>query len=106
MNHLIHMEKPIMRLLKSLEDQHEITEKEKSCLYPSVSQAGVPYGLAKIHKALEHGVPSFQPVLSAIGTPTYKLAKFCDQLLKPLKNDEYTIKDSLSFTKEVFEFNA
>ena len=100
------MEKPIIRLLKSLEDQNEISEKEKSGLYPSVSQPGVPYGLAKIHKALEHGVPSFQPVLSAIVTPTYKLAKFCDQLLKPLKSNEYTIKDSLSFAKEVLEFDA
>ena len=41
-----------------------------------------------------------------MGTPTYKLAKFCDQLLKPLTNNEYTIKDSFSFAKEVLEFDA
>ena len=38
-----------------------------------------------------------------MGTPTYKLAKFCDQLLKPLTNNEYTIKDSFLFAKEVLE---
>ena len=89
-------------LLKSLEDQGEISEKEKKDLYPP----GVLYGLAKIHKALEDEIPSFWPILSTIGTPTYKLAKFCDQLLKPLTNNEYTIKDSFSFAKEVLEFDA
>ena len=73
LNHLIHMEERIICLLKSLEDQGEISEKEKKDLYPSGSQLGVLYGLAKIHKALEDGIPSFRPILSAIGTPTYKL---------------------------------
>ena len=36
--------------------------------------------------------------------PTYKLAKFCDTLLKPITTNEYTIKDSLSFGKQVEEF--
>ena len=106
LNNLIHMEEQIIRLLKSLEDQGEISEKEKRDLYPSGSQLGVLYGLAKIHKALEDEIPSFQPILSAIGTSTYKLAKFCDQLLKPLTNSEYTVKDTFSFAKEVLEFDA
>ena len=41
-----------------------------------------------------------------MGTPTYKLAKFCDQLLKPLTNNECTIKESFLFAKEVLEFDA
>ena len=93
LNHLIHMEEQIIRLLKSLENQGEISEKEKNDLYPSCSKPGFLYGLAKIHKALEDGIPSFCPILSAIGTTTYKLTKFCDQLLKPLTKSEYTIKD-------------
>ena len=47
------MEERIIRLLKSLGDQREISEKEKNDLYPSSSKPGVLYGLAKIHKALE-----------------------------------------------------
>ena len=105
LNHLIHMEERIIRLLKSLESQGEISEKEKNYLYPSGSKPGVLYGLAKIHKALEDGTPSFRPILSAIGTPTYKLAKFCDQLLKPLTSNDYKIKDSFSFAKEVLDFD-
>ena len=70
----------------------------KNDLYPSGSKPGVLYGLAKIHKALEDGTPSFRPILSAIGTPTYNLAKFCDQLLKPLTKEV--------FAKEVLDFDA
>ena len=72
LNHLIHMGERIIRLLKSLEDQDEISEKQRNDLYSSAFKLGVLYGLAKIHQALEDGVPI------AIGTPTYNLAKFCD----------------------------
>ena len=106
LNHLIRMEERIIRLLKSLEDQSEIFEKERNDLYSSGSKPGVLYGLAKIHKALEDGIPSFHPIRSTIGTPTYNLAKFCDQLLKPRTSNHYTVKDSFSFAKEVLEFDA
>ena len=95
-----------MCLLKSLEDQGEVSEKERNDLYPSYSKPGVLYGLAKIHKTLEDGIPSFHPILSAIGTPTYNLAKFCDQLLKPLTNIDYLTKDSSSFVEQVLDFDT
>ena len=91
------MEERIIRLLQNLEDQGEISEKERNDLYPSDSKPGVVYGLAKIHKALKDGIPSFRPILPTIGTPIYNLVKFCDQLLKPLTSNDYTIKDSRSF---------
>ena len=49
-------------------------------IYPSgaTGVTGVLFGLAKVHKALENGIPLFHLILSA-GTPTYKLAKFCGQ---------------------------
>ena len=78
LNHLIHMEERIICLLKSLEDQGETSEKERNDLYPSGSQPEVLYELPKIHEALVDGIPSFQSILSAIVTPTYKLTKFCD----------------------------
>ena len=96
----------ISRLLKSLEDQGEISEKEKNDLYPSGSKPRVLYGLAKIHKTLKDRPPSFRPILSATGVSIYKLAQFCDQLLKPLTKNEYTVKDSFSFAKEVSEFDT
>ena len=100
------MEERIIRLLQNLEDQGEISEKERNDLYPSDSKPGVVYGLAKIHKALKDGISSFRPILPAIGTPIYNLVKFCDQLLKPLTSNDYTIKDSYCFAKEVLDFDA
>ena len=41
------------------------------------------YDLAKVHKIVTDGIPSFRLVLSAIDTPTYKLAKFLVPILEP-----------------------
>ena len=49
LNHLIHMEEWIIHLLKSLDDQGEISENERNDLYPSGSKPGILYGLVKIH---------------------------------------------------------
>ena len=67
----------------SLKFQRKISEKNYDNLYPS--------GIGKIHKALEDEIPTFSPILSATGTRTYKLAKFCDKLLKPIATNEYII---------------
>ena len=39
------------------------------------SKTGIMHGFGKIHETLEDGIPIIRPILSAIGTPTYKLAK-------------------------------
>ena len=49
---------------------------------------------------------SFCPILSAIATPTYELAKFLIPILKPLTENEYTVHDSFSFAREVSQFNS
>ena len=54
---------------------------------------------------MEDGIPTFRSILSEIGTPAYKLAKFCDKLLELIITNEYTIKDSFYFAKKVEEFD-
>ena len=103
--HLIHMEEWIIRLLKILEDQSKTSEQEKHDLYPSDYTAWILYWLAKIHKALEDDTPSFIPILPAIGTPSYNVAKFWTQLLIPLTTNDYTMKNFFSFAKKVLEFD-
>ena len=46
-------------------------------------------------------IPPFRPILSAIGTATYNLAKFFVPILKDFTVNEYTIRDSFSFCKEI-----
>ena len=58
------------------------------------------YGLPKIHK---ENCPA-RPILSAIGTYNYKLAKFIVPILQPLIVGQYTVKDSFSFVSEITPF--
>ena len=64
------------------------------------------YGLAKVHKIVTDNLPSFRTILSAIGTPTYKLAKFLVPILEPLTTNEYTIKDSFTLAEELQGFDS
>ena len=50
--------------------------------------------------------PKFQPILSAINTPGYNLAKFLIHKLEPLTHNEFTIKDSFSFAKEITTYDS
>ena len=42
-------------------------------------------------------IPPFWPILSAIGTATYNLPKFCVAILKEFTVNEYTVSDSCHF---------
>ena len=55
--------------------------------------------LPKVHK------PNFplRPIISAIGTHSYKLAKFLVPLLRPFSTNTFTINDTFSFVKELRE---
>ena len=48
-----------------------------------------------------NGFPKLRPILSAINTPTYKLAKFLVGIMEPLTTDEFTVKDTFSFAHEI-----
>ena len=100
------MENKIVQLLKRLKEKQEISDKVYNELYHTRSKPGILYGLCKIHKSIVDGVPPFRPILSAIGTPTYKLAKFFVPLLVPLTYNQYTIKDSFLFCEELKHFTT
>ena len=100
LNHLIHVENRVTDVLKNLRDKKEIWA------IPSDSRPEIIYGLAEVHKIVTDGLPSVRPILSAIGTPTYKLAKFLVPMLEPLATTEYTIKDSFTFTEELQSFDS
>ena len=74
LNYIINSEKRVTDLLKKL--KNAISEETYKKLSPVGSKPGTLYGSAKVHKPLKNGLPPFRPILSAIGTTTYKLAKF------------------------------
>ena len=50
-------------------------------------------------------IPQFRPILSAINTPVYKLAKYLVPILSLLTVNDCTVKDSFTFAKEVINFD-
>ena len=91
----------LIRFLRdTLQKQKIITDEVYRDLYPSGSTPGILYGLPKIHK---ENCPA-RPILSAIGTYNYKLAKFIVPILQPLTFGQYTVKDSFSFVSEITAF--
>ena len=65
------------------------------------SRPGILYGLCKVHKAITDVCPPFRPILSAIGTPSYKLAKFLVPKLSSITFNEFTVKDSFAFAEQI-----
>ena len=106
LNFIRNKEKRLREIIKPLYEKGCFTKSEYSKICPTGSKPGILYGQAKVHKPVQDNFPSFRPILSAIGRPTYDLAKFLVPILKPLTENEYTVHDSFSFASEVSKFNA
>ena len=63
------------------------------------SKPGILYGLCKVKKTITDVCPPFRSVLSAIETPSYKLAKFLVPKLSSITFNEFTVKDSFAFAE-------
>ena len=100
-NYITNLEKRITSDLKLLKDEEIIDKATYKNIKPVGSRPGVLYGLGKVHKETKNGLPPFHPILPAIGTPTYKLAKFLLPFLTPLTQNEYTVTDSFHFAEEI-----
>ena len=82
-----------------------IDKKTYDKLCPVDSHFDILYGLAKVHKQLINNFPPFKPILSAIGTPTYNIAEFLVPFLKPLTTNDYTLKDTFEFSRNILNQN-
>ena len=100
-NYITNLEKRITSDLKLLKDKEIIDKATYKNIKPVGSRPGVLYGLGKVYKEAKNGLPPFRPILSAIGTPTYKLAKYLLPFLTPLTQNEYTVTDSFHFAEEI-----
>ena len=87
--------------LKQLKDEEIIDKTTFKNIKPCRSRSGVAYKLGKVHKETKNGLPPFRPILSAIGMPTYKLAKILLHFLKLLTQNKYIVRDSFHFAEEI-----
>ena len=92
---ILKLEDKLNRLLRSI--KNKLPENTFDYLFASGSLPGVLYGLPKIHKL---GCP-LRPILSALGTFNYNLAKLLVPILCPLTNNDFTIKNSTEFVQDL-----
>ena len=87
-----------LRTLNRKERKHRLSDTDYKRILPCGSRAGVMYGLPKIHK---DNCP-LRPIISAVGTYNYKLAKFLVEILTPLMSDsKFILKDTFDFVNKV-----
>ena len=105
----VELGKEIILLLQHEDKLTEFPKRVKSSvttdlykhLHPQGSQRGIMYGLSKIYKPLINIVLKLRPILSAIDTGTYKWAKYFVSFIKPFTSNNYTVKDSFDFAKDI-----
>ena len=102
-NIIIGIEKKLTNLLKELKASESISENDYKKLKPKGSSFGVLYGLCKTNG---EKCPPFRLILSAIKTPYYNLAKFLVPLIEPITKNNFTVKNSFEFSKEICEQNS
>ena len=92
-NYITNLLERIISDLKLLKGEEIIDKATYKNVKAVGSRPGVLYGLGKVHKETKNEVLPFRPIFSAIGTPTYKLAKFLRPFLTSLTQNEYTVKE-------------
>ena len=94
------IEKKITESLKHLRKEGYIDDRLCDSLTPRYSEPPQIYGLPKVHK---DGVP-MRPIVSCIGSPTYRLAKDLARTLTPLSGQTtYTVMNSTKFVERLQE---
>ena len=106
LNFIIGIEKKLTDLLKELKASEAISENDYKKRKPIGSSFGVLYGLCKTHKEVLDKCPSIRPILSAIKTPSYNLAKFLVPLIETITKTNFTVKNSFEFSQEICVQNS
>lgn len=103
LRHLLDKEDEVKLFLKTLQEKDIISDQDFAKIVPVGSSPGILYGLCKVHKDVPSGdtCPPFRPILSAIGTVSYNLAKYLVPILEPITTNQFVCKDSFSFAAEV-----
>ena len=81
LNFQVNHEKHINEILKGLKSSGSLSDKQYKKIKAVGSRPGVLYGLCKVHNGIVDACPPFRPILPAIVTPTYKIAKFLVPIL-------------------------
>ena len=99
----VKVENRFASILKRLCREGHMDEKLCDSLTPQYFSAPQMYGLPKVHK---DGTP-MRPIMSAIGSPSYKLAKKLSRIRTPQAgNTMHAVKNSTSFVYRIHEIRV
>ena len=87
--------------MKRLEKSGSLSTEQFKKIKAVSSRPGILYGLCKVRKAITEVCPPFRPILSTVGTPSYRLPKFLVPKLSSVTFNEFTVKDSLFLQKKL-----
>ena len=89
-----------------MKQKNSFNENQYDKLYPFGSAPARIYGTPKIHKFSSSDLfLKLCPIVSAIGTFNYNLARFLCDLLSPLVPNDYSFKDTFSFVSQIENAN-
>ena len=105
LNFQVNHEKRANEILKSLKYSGSLSDKQHKKLKQLDLELVFYMAFVKFtkHKAVVDVCLPFRPILSAIGTPTYKIVKFLVPILSCLTINDFTVKDPFSVAKEIVE---
>ena len=83
-NFMVKEERLVDNILDTLYEKNAITRDIKTTLSTDGPSPALLCGLPKIHKALVDGLPNYIPIISQIGSPTYKTAKYLLDFIPPI----------------------
>ena len=102
---LLDIDSSIKNCLDDLLNNNYLSKEDSKLLKPVCSNPGIMYSLCKVYKfkynSSANDIPPFRPIVLAIGTTTYNLAKFFVPILKEFTVNEYTVRDSFLFYNEI-----
>ena len=96
-NFMVKEKSLVDNILDTLYEKNAITRDIKTTLTPDGPSPARLYGLPKIHKALVDDLPNYRPILSQIGSSTYKIAKYLLDFILPITKNEHMLKNSFEF---------
>ena len=94
------LEDKINSFLLKLRDLGHLSQLIYKELHVSGSGPGILYGLPKIHKPLFLENYLYRPIFAAYNVASYKFSKFLVNILAPLAENQYTLKNSAQFKSE------
>ena len=89
----VNKENRLDNIFKKFVTSKSLSEETRRSLKPVGTRLGIMYELCKVHKDIINNCKPFRPNLSAINTPTYKLAKVLVPILKSLTRYKYPVSN-------------